>query len=177
MFCVKKISCHKWDITETTGQVVYTGDVKSLDGTVVVSLDNPSDTVTFTSDGIYIVTITTNQNVTSKFVIFDFCDLFACVKKLLLEIWCKEDICCDRCDEKVDSKKRHELNKMMAVFQSLIAVTYASAFTFFGLTCLSDANMKKIGEVKMLYDTLKKLVENCGECKDVKANTLPCKTC
>ena len=151
----------------------------------VTEFSNPSGTITLLSDGIYILTITTTTGIppeevttVNKFVIFDFCNLFDCVKKLLLEVWCKEDICCDGCDEKKDSKKRHELNKIMAAFQSLIAITYAQSFTYFGLTCISDARMKKVKEVNALYKTLKKLVENCGACKDtVSENTIPCKFC
>ena len=186
MICVKKTSCHKWTITDTTGTLDFTGSVDGLDGIHVADFEEPSAAIVLPNDGVYIATIITttlddqDQEVltTSRFLIPDFCDLFACVKKLLLEIWCKEDICCDGCDSKKDEKKRHELNKMMAAYMSLVAIIYSKSFSYFGLTCLNDAKMKKVTEINQLYKTLKKIVENCGACKDtVAANSQPCKSC
>jgi len=185
MICIKKNSCHSWNLNDTIGTLIFTGTIHDYAGNLVQSIEDPGGNITLPSDGIYYVTVEIGDVqdrevviVTYKFVIFDFCDLLACVKKLLLEIWCKENICCDNCDEKAESKKRHEMNKIMAAFMSLIAVTYADSFTFYGLTCLTDAQMKKISEINMLYTNLTTLVQNCGACKEtISYNTKPCKSC
>ena len=178
MICIKKTACHKHSVT-LTEDVEFTGTITDYAGTYSAAVTNGVNTIP--SDGIYFLLITytfEDEVFTRKYVIIDFCDLFECIRKLLMEIWCAKD-CCDKCDDKEDQKKRYNLNKIMAAYTSLNAIIFKHQVAFMGQSCVTETEAKQISDAFQLWKTLKSLVLNCGECKKSTTftSTSSCKTC
>lgn len=175
--CIKKTACHAYSLTFLGVGGVFTGVVKTYEGTILENITEQDDSITLPNDGVFFIEITYDTT-TEKYVVYDFCDLLTCVSGIIQGLWCKDEECCVNCDEKEDSKKRHTLNKIMAAHMNLNAIIYKNQVNFLGLSCVTANDLKNVADVYQLQKTLKGLLDNCGECKGAKIyNSKPCKTC
>lgn len=186
-------SCHKYKISDE-GQC-SSGKISTL---VITNLDNSYNQtftidctttnfvdVEFLQDGIYTVTIT--NNLTSDIytlVIYDLCDIIACYKALILDIFCNEaDPCCKDCNEARKEKlklQRAEVNKLVALMGYLIAYIEKDRLSYIGIFTMDECRMLNIQEIQSIFTKIKTVTDRCGECssKVVPAqNSTPCKSC
>lgn len=167
--CIKKTSCHNYEVNLNV-EVDFTGTVNDYLQNQVGSINQDTNTFYTGKDGIYYVTIVHmvgDVETTYTYVVFDFCNLFDCVKKILNDILCGkgDDPCCENCDEKEMAKKRHELNKITAIYWQLNSKLSAYRYANDGINCYNANQQIRVDEIKQLFDTLTSLVSSCGECK------------
>lgn len=186
-------SCHKYKISDE-GQC-SSGKISTL---VITNLDNSYNQtftidcttsnfvdVEFPQDGIYTVTITNNLTPDIyTLVVYDFCDILACYKALILDIFCNEaDPCCKDCDNARKEKlklQRAEVNKLIALMGYLIAYIEKDRLSYIGIFTMDECRMLNIQEIQSIFTKIKTVTDRCGECssKVVPAqNSTPCKSC
>lgn len=180
--CVKKTGCNKFYVAlfeEKAGVEINSVSIFNPITGTTTGVSNPKS-ILLPGDGVYFLIIVVNGK-RIYYPVFDFCNIFACVKKLITDILCKDDICCQNCDEKALRQKRDELNKIIAVFMVFLGYLNQFRLNYMNVLCNTDAETYDLLEINKLYENLKKLTENCGECK---ANTIQstivksqCKTC
>lgn len=183
-FCIKRKDCHTWSIGNAAIPDDYTVKLYDMLGTLIaiytVGVGEVVD-IPLPTDGIYVVQVNygnTEQPNIIYYTVFEFCDLFSCVNGLINDLWCKEDICCENCDNKEDEKRRHEINKILAAYWSLTALLYRDSMQLLGMQTISSTATSQINNINSVYKTLKDLVNKCGSCKGTTVfNSKPCKTC
>lgn len=133
-------------------------------------------------DGVYRVVVTgvdINGLVVAEpkeYITIVLCQLIRCVLKLITQIWCSDDPCCDDCD-KDHSVKRDQLNRIFAIAMLLVAKQYKNKVQFI----LDEETFEyETLEVQELIDKLQLLANRCGECgktKTITKATQGCRNC
>lgn len=159
---------------EHTTNGLMSGSIQSVDGSFQYQFNDVSSVdITLPGDNVYMVDIRIQigETITNfKFILSDFCDLFACISPLIDEIICENSECIDKDKE----QKRYSALKMLTIYNLLRGKAFAYRNVFFGEECGLDAN-KSANEIKVLFDKLNQLAKECGACK--KSINVPCKTC
>ena len=190
-FCTKRTGCHGWKI-EVNGTVDFDYSVIDSFTNIVASGNQSSLDFALVKDGIYTIEVVVSDTITLRKTLIDFCDLFACVENMINFIFCKTvshltvgDPCYssrapEECFEKQKDKYRNELNKIMAAYLTLLMLLNKAGIEYLGFTCIADNQRKDYAEIMRVYDSLSKLVKDCGG-KCAGSNTplfsSPCKTC
>lgn len=187
---IKRIGCHQYNVIDNqlTPTKINTVTVTNQDGSYTATYTFDTSITNFVpivtpEDGIYTVTI--SNNLTSDvqtFVIFDFCDLIACYRKLILDLFCNEaDPCCKECNDEQKRKmeeQRAELNKMVALAGTLFAFVYRDQITHLGVFTMDECRELDLQMISDIFDKLNEITFRCGECKKTTPITpSPCPTC
>jgi len=163
-----------------------------------------ADIITPEEDGIYVVYIRyqagppssscTNLEddiqIVHTYPIYEICDLQNCYMNLVNNLLCNEiDPCCETCDEDVLRQmdlQRMELNKMIALYFTLISMLNLERVNYLGVNVLFDINrtpvdMDRYNLIMKINDVITKLGEvvgRCGDCNGTEEDfSSPCKDC
>ena len=189
-YTIVKTACHEYLITDSnsaTGKIdtiIVANFSGSYNQTYTLDLSQGNTlAITLPSDDVYTVTITDNltSNVFTD-VIYDFCDLITCYRKLILDLFCNEkDPCCKECNQKQLAElqfKRDELNKLNALAGTLFAYIHRDKITHMGIFTIDECRVTDIQMIMDISDKIKEILERCGECgKTTTTTTTPCTTC
>lgn len=190
-YTIVKTDCHKYLITDTSVNVptkINTIIVSNFSGSytetyeMVIANGNTLEII-LPQDDVYTITITDNLSTTTfTDVIYDFCDLITCYRKLVLDIFCNEkDPCCKECDaaalHAIDFK-RNELNKLNALAGSLFAYIHRDKIVYLGIYSVEDCRITDIQMIADLASKINEILDRCGECQKSKVIvSTPCSTC
>lgn len=105
-------------------------------------------------------------------VINNLCMVHECMKSLILDILCKE--CNDCYPSKEELFKRHTLNRMVAVYSSLMMNLQAAELQFLGTGDLTESAYNTYYAAAGKLENLVMLMTDCGECKAVFENCSSC---
>ena len=122
-------------------------------------------------DGVYVLSLSQLGYDTEYLIIYEFCKLQSCYDKLIKFILCNndEDPCCTKCDEDDERKKvmyRDELNKLLALYLTLLSMIHVQEMQYLrNYTEIYDRR-EKLGEVMDLITKILDIVNRCGACTD-----------
>lgn len=163
-----------------------------------------ADIVTPEEDGVYVVYIRYQAGVPSKtctyleddldivhtYPIYEICDLQNCYMRIVEDLLCNEiDPCCETCDEDVLRQmelQRLELNKMIALYFTLLSLLNMERVNYLGVNVLFDSNKspvdmdryKLIMKIKDVITKIGEVVGRCGDCNGTQQDfESPCKDC
>ncbi len=167
-------TCHSYEInnggTSSAEDVTYT--VTDLDNNVIddnlnIELEfDTSKTITFTSDGVYIIIVKdVSDAVIRRYVILDICTILSCFTNRILDILCKDCGCNDDCTDYC--KKDYDMKRIFLLgFDLLNRINREYRLNSY-YTTIDDA---KILELRTAEDIITKLLAYCSECGSTDIN-------
>ena len=114
-------------------------------------------------------------------VIYDLCDMAACIKKLILDLFCNEnDPCCNDCDPAKQKQKelyRNELNKLNALYSTFSMMIAKEQADYLNVFTMDSCREMMIAEIQSVFTKINEITKRCGDC-DPKTNvTTPSSGC
>jgi len=108
----------------------------------------------------------------SLVVMYNLCMVHECMQHLIRNVICKE---CSSCTpSKEEQYRRYTLNRMLAIYVSLIMNIHYAEVIYLGESDLSDTRYEAIVDASNKLDNLLLLMDDCGECRDLFANCSSC---
>lgn len=190
-YVITKTGCHLYVITDSHSAAgkIDTVLISNFSGTYTAEYEidlSQGNTLNITLPGDDVYTVTITDNLTSNTftdIIYDFCDLIACYRKMILDIFCNEkDPCCKECNQQELNDiqfKRDELNKLNALAGSLFAYIHRDKITHMGIFTIDECRVTDIQMIMDISDKIRQILERCGECgKTITTSSpTPCTTC
>ena len=137
--------------------VVYNGGAEYLDTTTFI-------------DNVCIREVVESPNIeeTHSEVIYDLCDMAACIKKLILDLFCNEnDPCCNDCDPAKEKDKelyRNELNKLNALYTTFSMMIEKEKADYLNVFTMDSCREMAISEIQGLFKKINEITKRCGDC-------------
>lgn len=121
----------------------------------VIKLSNPSDRTDF-----------------HYLVVYDLCKALECYTSIILDLLCKE---CEGCTpSKEETYRRFSLNRMSALFSSIMMSIHQSEFANLGEAVITDSRYASIKDASEKLEMFLELIYRCGECSDKFENCIDC---
>lgn len=114
------------------------------------------------------LTVGDTEKVTECEYIVELCDAYVCYTKLLRELLCKPDPCCDECEDKKRRKEIMENLRLMDIYfmNGLIPLVNRDRLWFFGNMNADPMRTQQITEINNVYLAFSRLAALCGNgCK------------
>jgi len=103
-------------------------------------------------------------------IIYEFCVLLKCVKAIILDIFCSGvDCCSDDCneaDKEKEAAKRFMLNKVVALWSSLLGFIQKDKLKYLDLYYIDDERSVAVKHIYDIQKWLKDMSSNCKPCVD-----------
>ena len=195
--CANDDCCREWQICDNSGDTtikylaifdsggnLITGGLYGIDPSISTCV-----TVTLPKQGVFIVGAmeVSNPNlhiavelITSYsdfFMIYEFCQLQKCVQYLIDKILCSKDTCqeiCDPCDkDKIleSQKSRMDLNRIIALFGTLLAMENAEKITYLGVFDFDATRADFISKIGMYIQKIIDISIRCGICTGIETSS------
>ncbi len=187
----ERTACKSYTIT-TDSTSLINFKVYDLDATLLhtVTFSSGAGSFTLAEEGVYLVQF--SDGIT--YSLYEFCELQACLKKLIREILCPDldDPCCTNCREEDKIKResiRKELNKLIATYGMYLGTRLDDATRFVGVfdplivpdphgTYIVDGcETELLRYIDNMIDDIKEITRRCGTDCDELTSTSPCASC
>lgn len=123
---------------------------------------------------IYIIKLIDPESVEDEdyIVIYDLCKAIECQNRLILELICKD---CESCrPSKEEAYKRYSLNRMIAMFGSVMLNIHQSEFSNIGASTIDANRYNSIKDASEKLDMYLMLINRCGDCEEEFSNCEGC---
>ena len=190
-FSIVKTSCYNYTISlsdtiagydgykiylysQVDGTLIFSGSITNVTDDYLLDLDTYSY-----DDGIYKIILTPYNNdvdgnpvlessLTSCFIIYEMCAINICVDTLIKNILCYEiSPCCESCDlDVLEQRKirRHELNKIMALYYDILMYIHGEQLEHYNLASSTDSEIAKVTMIANKFNKLQDVIARCGLC-------------
>lgn len=181
--------CKQWQICDNSGSS-YDKEIALFDYNLnfiahtVLDTDGPQcHTINIPNQGVYIVgikdsggTLMTDEtwedpNSYDEFlVIYEYCQLTNCFQYLADQILCSNDPCaeiCNPCDQSkilLDRNNRLEINKMIALFGTLLGMINAERVKYLGVYDMDVTRADFVSKIGMYFVKINEISIRCGIC-------------
>lgn len=141
-------------------------DIES--GTVLLDRMIPNRLIPFRiitpGDGIYMLDVLSGEEVVSSIELIDLCDIQACRKKLVLDIFCgKNDPCCTDCKQTEEMERaRLEMTRISLLLGELERTIGLAQYQRNQPSTLQDNHNAKVAIIR----AMRNMMDVCGICKN-----------